>query len=61
MQSCDGSKWVNMIRLTLEEGKLKHSGQKRPLKVHHVPGGVRIGCTFVSFAALDRIWEEAHG
>lgn len=58
MLTCDNSKWVSTIRITVEEGKLKHSGQTRALKVYPVPGGVRIGCTFISYEAIDYIRER---
>lgn len=53
------ARWQRSVVLSVRGGKLQHSGQARPLRVRKANGGLFIGCTFVTHAALQLIAEKS--
>lgn len=54
-----GDQWKRSIVLSALAGRLMHSGLRRPVKIRKVMGGVFIGCTYITTAALHLIFKEA--
>lgn len=45
--------WARGIVLDVVDGKIHHSGMKRPLRIKKDKYGMKIGCTYVTCEALE--------
>lgn len=52
-------RWVRKIVISAKDGKLRHSGQDKPLHTLRTRRGLFIGCTFITNEALQMLVAEA--